>query len=159
MQNAATHRLDGLIYSPRTIKLGDSNLLAFLRRAGRTSTSLVIIADQIFGRIPAPAGTVRFLGPNFPGLSSIVAGSGDVLAILASEEDKITAMVTLGNRPDKTALLPQGRWTVRCHGYALAWPLSSAYVRVHMIGIAGGKRSLIASSPGGKGPLPNHPSR
>lgn len=61
----------------------------------------------------------------FPGLSSIVDGSGAVKAIMGAEEGVIVADVTLDTARKVTVKPPaHGRWALPVPWYAVVWPLS-----------------------------------
>jgi len=83
-----------------------------------------VIMSNLCGSLASPLpGWLGSLNTTFPGLSSIVDGSGDTLAMLASEEGVINGTVTLGRRSVKAATLPQGRWSVPMPWYAPIWPV------------------------------------
>ncbi len=83
-----------------------------------------VVMANMCGHLSSPLpGSLRSLKTEFAGLSSIVDGSGDVLAKLASEEGVINGRVIMGSRSVRSAPLPEGRWSVPMPWYAIAWPM------------------------------------
>lgn len=115
---------------PATWPVGQRGALAFntmletlAQRYARVLGVPVVMANMC-GPLTSPLpGILGSLDTDFAGLSSIVDGSGDVLASLASEEGVISDTVMMGDRHAPGAPLPQGRWSVPMPWYAPAWPV------------------------------------
>lgn len=71
-------------------------------------------------------GGLPYLKSSFPGLSSIIAGDGTVLAELGEEEDVIVADLTLGNtpRPENRPHRYGRMWAIPVPWYAFLWPMT-----------------------------------
>jgi N-carbamoylputrescine amidase len=83
-----------------------------------------VVMSNMCGPLESPLpGILGSLNTDFPGLSSIVDGSGEVVAILGSEEGTINGTVTLRGCSIGAEHMPQGRWSVPMPWYAPAWPL------------------------------------
>lgn len=83
-----------------------------------------VVMANLCGAFASPLpGGLGSLNSSFPGLSSIVDGTGDTLARLASEEGLIDATVTVGHRADHATPLPKGAWSAPMPWYAPIWPI------------------------------------
>ncbi|HEX8446420.1 MAG TPA: carbon-nitrogen hydrolase family protein [Sphingomonas sp.] len=84
-----------------------------------------VIMSNLCGTLVSPLpGRLGSLRTTFPGASSIVDGSGKIVAMLASEEGTIDATVLLGRRSAEALALPQGQWSVPMPWYAPVWPVA-----------------------------------
>jgi len=83
-----------------------------------------VVMANLCGTLASPLpGRLGSLNTTFPGLSSIVDGTGDTVAMLASEEGIIGGTVMLGHRGDNAVPLPDGVWSAPMPWYAPVWPI------------------------------------
>lgn len=104
-------------------KAFDTMLGALAQDYARLLGVPVVMANMcgpLFSPFPGP---MRQLKTVFPGLSSIVSGSGTTLAEMGSDEGVIGATVVLGRSRNKPAKIARGRWAVQMPWYAPAWPI------------------------------------
>lgn len=83
-----------------------------------------VVMANLCGALSSPLpGKLGSLNTTFPGLSSIVDGTGRTVAMLASEEGIISETVMLGQRGGTAVPLPGGAWSVPMPWYAPVWPI------------------------------------
>lgn len=83
-----------------------------------------VVMANLCGALASPLpGRLGSLDTTFPGLSSIVDGTGNTVAMLASEAGIIDGTVMLGHRAGNAVPLPEGAWSVPMPWYAPVWPI------------------------------------
>lgn len=114
-----------------------NTMLATLAQRHALMLGVPVVMANLCGVLTSPLpGKLGSLNTTFPGLSTIVDGTGDTLAMLASEEGVIDGTVMLGDRSGNAIPLPRGAWSVPMPWYAPVWPIvqrlsAKAYERDH----------------------------
>jgi N-carbamoylputrescine amidase len=122
-------------------------MLASLAQHHAEMLAVPVVMANMCGPLSSPLpGFLGQLNTRFPGMSSIVDGSGQVVARLGGAEGVAIATVMLGSARERRANRPAGRWTTKMPWYAFAWPLieavcARAYERDRVRQIAAKRRS------------------
>jgi N-carbamoylputrescine amidase len=86
-----------------------------------------VVMANMCGPLSSPLpGFFGQLDTTFPGMSSVVDSSGQVVARLGGVEGVAIATVMLGPARERPRARPAGRWATRMPWYAPAWPLIQA---------------------------------
>lgn len=101
-----------------------NTMLGTLAQRHAMMLGVPVVMANLCGTLASPLpGRLGSLNTTFPGLSAIVDGAGNTVAMLASEEGIIDGTVMLGYHDGTAVPIPEGAWSVPMPWYAPVWPI------------------------------------